>query len=551
MLRGVCAGVLASLSALSAGADDDRTSDLVEDVPPVPVEGDPHFVEDPVLREIADRIVNGRVNLNLVGDSITHTDMSAAYVATFRPKGGIRGYAVTGRIFSTVFWSSYTNAWGTITEELRAMEDRLASIGLYWFTYSDPMSPWVALSAPTNIRRISPLGDLPDDLVLMELGSGNYYDLIWADDDALTEPGARLRYRFLWYDHPDAMPFTLQGISTVSEEEGGTTSRFQIEPQRPEELTMSWLELPEVLELGPGDRDFSRRTAVSLQVTEGHEETPGESLIVGGARVWDETRDTGIQWGWTCASGAQAYAFNQVPLDAWRKWIEFQQCDTYLIHLGVNDLLNSGVTGEVTAERIRTLVGRIEQAHFEARLNDPSIREARFLLITPHDCFNPNSGNYFSNEKWVALAEGLHEVASDRDDTAVIDLRAMVEESEGAWRDWRSLHTRDGVHVKGPYWHASGAINWECHPYEHGAMQFVGMIWDTLVKHAPGPPPERSFDFCALDFDWNCAVDGGDLNRLLSSWGPAEPDTAEDIDGDGMVDGTDLFLFLAEWENCP
>ena len=64
-----------------------------------------------------------------------------------------------------------------------------------------------------------------------------------ADDDALTQPGARLRYRFLWYDHPDAMPFTLQGQSTVTEAEGGSNSPCEIDPERPDDLAMRWLGL--------------------------------------------------------------------------------------------------------------------------------------------------------------------------------------------------------------------------------------------------------------------------------------------------------------------
>ena len=172
-------------------------------------------------------------------------------------------------------------------------------------------------------------------------------------------------------------------------------------------------------------------------------------------------------------------------------------------------------------------------------------------MITPYDSFNPGSGGYADNREWVALADGLRAFVAERDDAALIDLRAMVEASEGRWWDWRNLHTRDGLHVKGPYWHANGNINWECHPYENGAMLFAGMIWDELVRNASGERPEDPFEFCALDFNRTCVIDGGDLNLLLANWGPVEPGSELDLDGDGVVDGADLFLFLSDWGACP
>lgn len=47
------------------------------------------------------------------------------------------------------------------------------------------------------------------------------------------------------------------------------------------------------------------------------------------------------------------------------------------------------------------------------------------------------------------------------------------------------------------------------------------------------------------DLDCSGAVDGEDLGKLLSAWGPGHGPA--DIDGSGTIDGTDLGLLLAAW----
>ena len=519
---------------------------------PIPVEPRPWEIADPALREIANRIIHGRVNLNLVGDSISHTDMSAAYLATFRPTNGIRGYSVSGLMFSHPPWSAYTNAISEFTPEALASDEKTTSLSEFWFTFSDSFSPWTAYSAPTNVCRLNALGDLPDAFHVRTMGSGNYYDLIWADDRALTEPDTRLRYRFLWYDHPTAMPFTVQGDSTVPAELGGSTERVLVTPQRPDELTLDWFELPASPTLPEVDRDFSRPTAVTVRTAPGHVEAAGDALIIGGARVWDDAKDAGIQWGWTTTSGVQADAFKYLSHDSWRKYILFQQSDTYLVMLGVNDLIFRLATGSEAAGSVKSLVDRISSAHDAARLEDPTIAEARFLVVSPCDAFNArDTGNYFSNEQWVELAEGLRAFTDQRDDASFIDLRSMVEQELGAWRLWRWHYTRDGVHPRGPYFHPDGAVQWACSPYRNGAMFFAELVWKALCSAADAPPDPIPGDLCAADLTGDCVIDGGDLPVILGSWGSTLDDEPGDLNGDGIIDGSDMAVLLSNWGPCP
>ena len=52
---------------------------------------------------------------------------------------------------------------------------------------------------------------------------------------------------------------------------------------------------------------------------------------------------------------------------------------------------------------------------------------------------------------------------------------------------------------------------------------------------------------CRPDLDDSGAVDGGDLGKLLFSWGSRGP---ADLDGDGIVGGADLGILISEWGPC-
>ena len=52
---------------------------------------------------------------------------------------------------------------------------------------------------------------------------------------------------------------------------------------------------------------------------------------------------------------------------------------------------------------------------------------------------------------------------------------------------------------------------------------------------------------CLADLDGDGLVDGADLGLLLANWGGAG---SGDLDGSGTIDGADLGLLLAAWGNC-
>jgi hypothetical protein len=55
---------------------------------------------------------------------------------------------------------------------------------------------------------------------------------------------------------------------------------------------------------------------------------------------------------------------------------------------------------------------------------------------------------------------------------------------------------------------------------------------------------------CLADLFVDHQVNGADLGALLSQWGPANANTASDMNRDGKVDGADLGHLLASWGPC-
>ena len=68
-----------------------------------------------------------------------------------------------------------------------------------------------------------------------------------------------------------------------------------------------------------------------------------------------------------------------------------------------------------------------------------------------------------------------------------------------------------------------------------------GMLNAEAAVIAASPLP------CVSDLNGDGVVDGSDLGKLLSSWGTA----SSDITGDMIVDGQDLGVLLAAWGSCP
>jgi hypothetical protein len=56
---------------------------------------------------------------------------------------------------------------------------------------------------------------------------------------------------------------------------------------------------------------------------------------------------------------------------------------------------------------------------------------------------------------------------------------------------------------------------------------------------------------CLADLFVDRQVNGADLGALLSQWGPANANTASDMNRDGLVNGADLGILLAFWGPCP
>ena len=67
-------------------------------------------------------------------------------------------------------------------------------------------------------------------------------------------------------------------------------------------------------------------------------------------------------------------------------------------------------------------------------------------------------------------------------------------------------------------------------------------ISDNCIDCPPAPA-------CPADLDGNGLVGGSDLGRLLGAWGPCT-DCPADINGDGLVSGTDLGAMLGAWGAC-
>lgn len=57
---------------------------------------------------------------------------------------------------------------------------------------------------------------------------------------------------------------------------------------------------------------------------------------------------------------------------------------------------------------------------------------------------------------------------------------------------------------------------------------------------------------CPSDLDASGTVDGSDLGRMLSDWGPCTGSTCQaDLNADGAVNGADLGMLLNVWGACP
>lgn len=97
--------------------------------------------------------------------------------------------------------------------------------------------------------------------------------------------------------------------------------------------------------------------------------------------------------------------------------------------------------------------------------------------------------------------------------------------------------------------HDENATNrWEAHvsvkfdgPAYGGDAAENQVLVDRIVLVAPAPD-------CPADLDGDGIVGGSDLGQLLLRWNDADP--AADLDGDGVVSGPDLGIMLLAWGAC-
>lgn len=82
-----------------------------------------------------------------------------------------------------------------------------------------------------------------------------------------------------------------------------------------------------------------------------------------------------------------------------------------------------------------------------------------------------------------------------------------------------------------------------------GSIALYGFSQDNLIlSEVCITPNPTTADACPADLNDDGVVDGADLGLLLANWdGPG----ASDIDQSGFTDGADLGLLLASWGDCP
>jgi hypothetical protein len=79
-----------------------------------------------------------------------------------------------------------------------------------------------------------------------------------------------------------------------------------------------------------------------------------------------------------------------------------------------------------------------------------------------------------------------------------------------------------------------------------GIFGYPNFNWVTELSVDLGAAP------CIGDINGDGVVDGSDLSQVLGFWGPcSSSDCPADLDGDGAVTGADLSLLLGSWGACP
>ena len=75
-------------------------------------------------------------------------------------------------------------------------------------------------------------------------------------------------------------------------------------------------------------------------------------------------------------------------------------------------------------------------------------------------------------------------------------------------------------------------------------------LYRELIQSAIASWRETGCEPCFGDLNGDGIVDGADQGLLLAQWGSCPSECSGDLDGDGDVDGADLGLFLSAWGPC-
>ena len=96
-------------------------------------------------------------------------------------------------------------------------------------------------------------------------------------------------------------------------------------------------------------------------------------------------------------------------------------------------------------------------------------------------------------------------------------------------------------------------IEWSADCNNDGIVDY-GQIRDGTFAdtNANGVPDccESGQTCCIGDIYHDGIINGADLGIVLAEWGPVTPTTNSDLDHNGRVDGADLGLLLAHWGPC-
>jgi hypothetical protein len=209
---------------------------------------------------------------------------------------------------------------------------------------------------------------------------------------------------------------------------------------------------------------------------------------------------------------------------------------TGLWHVGSNCPVGNNCDGSQWA-----YYGQASTCNFNTgSANSGQLQSSSITLPTP-----PPGGNVTVEFCYMLETEDHpnYDLAYFRVPGTSIDVR--MNESPNAWTSFSAdltAYAGQTVNLRWFFDTVDGAFN-----------NFRGWQVDAVTVTASGlecvDPPAN----CPADLNDDGVVDGADLLLLLANWGNCgDPGNClGDLNNDGVVDGADLLLLLADWGNCP